>query len=89
MNDIGSTPAAWLAEGERLLLARDLDGALHAFTRALALDPTLADGWREKGMVLLELGSYQEAVEHLDRALDIEPKDGDAWNYRGQALAYL
>jgi len=89
MNQPDSSPAAWLSEGKRLLLAGDFRRALLAFNNALALDPTLADAWRDKGVALQELGRCQEAVENFDQALKIDRRDGEAWSCKGLALFCL
>jgi predicted TPR repeat methyltransferase len=45
------------------------DEALKALDRALALDPTLAEAWSQRGSVLRDAGQYAEAARCFEQAL--------------------
>ena len=45
------------------------DEAMEALDRALAIDPTLAEAWSQRGSVLRELGQYAEAARCFEQAL--------------------
>ncbi len=64
----GTTRATLAALGRR-------DEALAAYDRALALDPTLAQAWYNKGVSLDALGRRDEALAAYDRALALDPND--------------
>ena len=61
--------------------------AIADYTRALELDPALADAWFNRGCSYYELGLYGQAIADLTRAIEIDPMDD---NYYGRrSLAYL
>jgi tetratricopeptide (TPR) repeat protein len=47
------------------------------------------DAWYDLGVMLFNLGHYEEAISRYDRAVTIEPENEDAWYNRGVALAAL
>ncbi|MHB1544526.1 MAG: tetratricopeptide repeat-containing sulfotransferase family protein [Gammaproteobacteria bacterium] len=47
--------------------------ALRCLDRALALNPTFASGWFERGRLLLQSGRFDAAAENLNRALELDP----------------
>jgi Tfp pilus assembly protein PilF len=58
--------------GTALQQQGDLDGALAAYERALALDPELANAWSNLGVILAGRGQNQEAAERFERALALK-----------------
>ncbi len=42
--------------------------------------------WLNKGLILLDVGKFQEAIEYFDKALDIDPKCAEAWVGKGAVL---
>jgi tetratricopeptide (TPR) repeat protein len=72
--DSGS-PDAWLTRAY-VLSADDpyhLRGAVEAFTRALALDSTTAEGWYQFGQSLQILGRFDQAASAYRRAFRLDP----------------
>jgi tetratricopeptide (TPR) repeat protein len=59
--------------GIGLLLQRDLKGALDAFRRVVAIDPSYADGYVNIARALIEEGDHREAALELERALKLSP----------------
>lgn len=87
----GSGPAHdWNEEGNELHdTKKDYEGALSAYERAIALDPTNAAYWRNKGMTLNSLGRYTEALIAEDKAISLDPNHTTAWNDKSIALSSL
>jgi superkiller protein 3 len=52
-----------------------MDRASDAFSRALAMDPTMADAYNANGVVLTRGRKYDEALEMFDKALELNPND--------------
>jgi len=44
-----------------------------AARRAVAMDPALASGWNNLGIVLQEAGKFAESLECLERAIALQP----------------
>jgi tetratricopeptide (TPR) repeat protein len=62
-------------------------------TRRDSADPWIADWvalcWLLQGLVLIDLGRYEEAVASCDQSLGINPGNHTTWYNRGVALANL
>ena len=71
-------------------LRKDLDQALTAFERAIALDPNLAVAHNYVGQIKVFLGRANEAAEHTLRAIELSPRDPQLalWYYQ-LALTYI
>ena len=71
-------------------LRKDLDQALAAFERAIALDPNLAVAHNYVGQIKVFLGRANEAAEHTLRAIELSPRDPQLalWYYQ-LALTYI
>jgi tetratricopeptide (TPR) repeat protein len=71
----------YLPRRERLLIRasnlefvdRDFEGALETYTMLQQLYPDSATPYNNAGMILRQLGRYDEAVEMFERALEVEP----------------
>ncbi|WP_257666738.1 tetratricopeptide repeat protein [Parapedobacter tibetensis] len=46
----------------------------HYLDSAIALCPTFAKGWREKGVPYLKRGDYATWMKHLNKAVELEPE---------------
>lgn len=65
-----STAQLWLSLALCLLrLERQPAEALHALDQALALEPTLAEAWSQRGSLLRDTGQYAEAARCFEQAL--------------------
>jgi tetratricopeptide (TPR) repeat protein len=64
----------------------DYTTAIGFYNQSLALDPTNARTWVDKGNALLALNQTSAAVSSYDSALAIESDLADVWNSRGVAL---
>jgi tetratricopeptide (TPR) repeat protein len=65
---------------------KNLDAAVAAFDRALALAPGAWPAVFARGEALLELGRHEEAIAAFDRLLAHDPSLVDVWNNKGTAL---
>jgi len=63
--------------------------AIRCFEKGLAIYPSAAQIWTNKGAALMALNRAQEAVACFDRALALSPGDSSAWNNKGIALMSL
>jgi tetratricopeptide (TPR) repeat protein len=52
----------------------DLERAVEAYERAIALDPKFAEAHANLGAVLARLGHYEQAVRAYERALSLKPQ---------------
>ncbi|MEC4816698.1 MAG: tetratricopeptide repeat protein [Scytonema sp. PMC 1069.18] len=56
------------------------------YAELLEIHPNNYKAWYSRGVLLKNLGRYEEAVATLDKALEIKPDDHKAWYARGNAL---
>jgi tetratricopeptide (TPR) repeat protein len=57
--------------------------------RAVAMDPTLAGGWNNLGIILQEAGKYEESRHCLERVLTLQPHNAEAYNNLGNTCKRL
>ena len=71
-------------------LRKDLNQALAAFERAIAIDPNLAVAHNYVGQIKVFLGRSQEAAEHTLKAIQLSPRDPQLalWHYQ-MAVTYI
>jgi adenylate cyclase len=71
-------------------LRKDLNQALAAFERAIAIDPNLAVAHNYVGQTKVFLGRANEAAEHTLKAIQLSPRDPELarWCYQ-LALTYI
>ena len=63
--------------------------ALSAFETTLGIDPTLAQAWNNKGLVLVQQRRYQEALDAFEQALNYDRTIATSWSGKGNALHNL
>ncbi len=71
-------------------MRKDLNQALAAFERAIAIDPNLAVAHNYVGQIKVFLGRANEAAEHTLKAIQLSPRDPQLakWYYQ-LALTYI
>ena len=90
-----SSPAAlelvesWFNLGLKQASARDFQGAIESWHKALEINPHLAEIWHNLGSALGRLEQYPEAIESFNHALEIDPQSYQAWNDRAHAFYQL
>ena len=52
----------------------DLKGALEFFEKAINLEPTHSQSYKNKAMILVDLKNYDKALECYDLAIKYNPK---------------
>lgn len=65
-------------EGERLFRQGDIEGALKAFARAIAIAPNLAPAYNNLGVCYWQKGEFENAVNLFLKALELDPDNADA-----------
>jgi tetratricopeptide (TPR) repeat protein len=80
-----SDPEVWATIGANQRLLGRLDEAREAFERVLALAAPTPDAHSDLGLVLSELGRFDEAIVQFDEAIRLEPSD-KMRAYRGHVL---
>ena len=70
---------------ERLIQARDYDGAIAAAEEAIRLDPKNARAWMRRGSARDWKHDADGGIADLTRAIELEPGLADAWEARGTA----
>ena len=71
------------------LSADDPERAYAVLTTAIDLEPANHSLWLDRGIVVAEMGLYEDAVADLSRALTLSPRDPQAWLLRGSAHRML
>jgi tetratricopeptide (TPR) repeat protein len=65
----------------------EVDRALMDFEAAIRADPTMAEGYTNRGLVLLRQENYQGAVTDISRGLELSPVEPEK-AYYNRAVAY-
>jgi tetratricopeptide (TPR) repeat protein len=68
--------------------AQDNAGALAAFERSVALDPTNSGPWAELGDIYYGLGQWAKSITALKHAIALNPGDTKRWSYLGQSYYF-
>ena len=48
-----------------------------------------AEAWDNQGIIVAQLGNYQEAIKCFEKAIEIRPDFAEAWYHKGVALTSL
>ena len=71
---------AWQAKGQIYQdKFQDLNAAISAYDRGLALDSQYAPLWRDRGLALNQQGQYTQGLESLQQAQKISGRDPQTW----------
>ena len=81
-------PSLWLQLAELYLRLECPEPALEQADHALALDPSLAEGWRLRGHALFNQGDYGAALGAYEIAQSLGGLSGDLLEHRAHALAH-
>jgi tetratricopeptide (TPR) repeat protein len=74
---------AYLYHGLALARKQDPDGALDSFNRAIELEPTLVEAYKERARIFMDLKEYVRAAADLTRAANLDPGDAETLALRG------
>ena len=67
----------------------NLGAAEQAYRKALAVDGSLQNAWRNLGAMLRQQGRHQEGRQCTEAALKLNPSDGSLWGNYGNVLRDL
>jgi tetratricopeptide (TPR) repeat protein len=65
------TSMEWFERGKNFTYDERLDEAIHAFDKAIELDPDLTYAWENKAQLLVKLGRKKEASEIINRLINL------------------
>ena len=65
----------------------EYDLAIAAYTRAIELNPELAEAYVNRGGTYNEIGEFDKAIEDLSKAIELNPKLAEAYGNRGNAYS--
>jgi tetratricopeptide (TPR) repeat protein len=80
---------SWFELGLKQANLDNMEEAIAAWDKAIAINPNLASAWHNRGSALGHLSKFTEAIESFDKALEIDPQDAQTWNDRAHALLKL
>ncbi|MBI5892312.1 MAG: tetratricopeptide repeat protein [Deltaproteobacteria bacterium] len=69
---------AWFEKGYQHWLNKEYDSAIEAYTKAIALNPNLAQAYSNRGVAYAYKGQYDRAIEDYNKAIALDP------NFKGQ-----
>ncbi len=78
-----SSNVDWIKQGNTLLDAGDLDGALRHYRQATSEREEHPDAWLNQGFVLLQCGDPDGAKLCLEKAIALHSHNADAWYLLG------
>ena len=71
---------AWQAKGQIYQYnLRDLDEAIAAYDRGIAIDSKYAPLWRDRGLALNQQGRYTQGIESLQKSQELAAQDRRTW----------
>jgi len=76
-------------EGRDLLAQSDFDGAVAAFSAAIAKDPKLASAWNGRGYAKMRKADYKGAIEDYTAAIQRNVNYANAYKNRAAAFRML
>ena len=80
----GDTPAIdYFNRGNAYYILGQHQKAIDDYTRAIELDPKLAEAYCNRGIAYSNLGQYQKAIDNFTRAIKLNPKHAFAYYIRG------
>lgn len=87
----GATPDAnrELCLGTKALNRRDFEEAFERFNRALAMDPSFAEAYNQRAILLYLQEKYPESIADCQRAVERMPIHFGAWAGMGHCHAHL
>ena len=75
--------ASYLGLGSSLALMGRFVEAIHSFSTAISIDPTVADAYKRRGQTRAAIDLLRDAAQDLTRAAELAPGDGDTLFQRG------
>jgi uncharacterized caspase-like protein/tetratricopeptide (TPR) repeat protein len=85
LNEDGGYSLAAFNLGQVSQLLGDEEGSLKAYRRAVEIDPTYVDAWRQYAAVLIERGDADEAIRQLTEVLRLDASSDEAYALMSRA----
>ena len=82
LRDDEDNVAAWRARAELYVLEKKEQLALNDYQRAITLQPSSAELYKARGLLLRSLGRRKECLEDLKKYLELKPQTKDAAELR-------
>jgi tetratricopeptide (TPR) repeat protein len=79
----------WFENGKAFGESGNHNEAINAYSRAIELNPKLANAYNNRGVAYYHLGNHQQAIRDYDKAIELNPKGANAYNNRGAAYNRL
>lgn len=79
----------FLRKGKELLSGGHFPAAVNDFSKAIELNPKLAEAYQLRGWILFFMGKPSQALSDLDLAIKLDPNKYDSWTSRGEVLRQL
>jgi tetratricopeptide (TPR) repeat protein len=79
----GQTAEDWLKQGREQV---DPERQVECFTRAIRLNPELAEAYTGRGTAYSDLGKYDKVIADYTKAIELNPDN--AQNYHNRGWAY-
>lgn len=76
-------------QGIDKLSAKDYQGAIELFTKALEANPKDAEAYYNRGVAYAQLKQYEKAIADYSKVLELNPEDVEAYDNRAIARAEL
>ena len=82
----GTLPEWVFQQGNFLLMLRQTDKAIEAYSHAIELNPNNVFAYNNRGLVYAKKGDYKRAIKDLNKAIELDPNYVEAYNNRGIAF---
>ena len=79
----------WFEKGYKSGMSGNYTDAAKAFSKAIELNPKLADAYYNRGTAYSNIGNYQQAIKDYSKAIELNPQLAEAYNNRGTAYGKL
>ncbi|MFW6264055.1 MAG: tetratricopeptide repeat protein, partial [Cyanobacteriota bacterium] len=79
-------PISWYNEGLKHATTGNVEAAIEAWDKTIALQPDFAEAWYNRGCALGQLKQPEEAIASYDKAVELKPDYIEAWFNRGTML---
>jgi Tfp pilus assembly protein PilF len=86
---VGEAAKKALEDGRGLRDKRNYSDAIAKFDRAIALDPTLADGYYDRGTCYLKIGNFVPGILDFSCALELNPRFADQFYNKVYQVSYV
>ena len=79
----------WFNKGVTLFENGDYRGAIAAFDRAIAINPSMCEAWNNRGLSFIQLKEYEGALLSFNKALSLNPEHENAKKGKKIVLEHL